>query len=101
MKQEISSSEAENCKALEIKPDDYMRLGLTEVMLYLNLGRKEEAIASYDKALEIKPDDHEAWHNRGNALDDLEDMKKRSPPTTKHWNLNPIIMRLGITEGLL
>jgi tetratricopeptide (TPR) repeat protein len=29
------------------------------------------AIASYDKALEIKPDFHEAWNNRGRALDDL------------------------------
>ncbi|OPF20100.1 hypothetical protein B1L04_01115 [Microcystis aeruginosa KW] len=26
----------------------------------LNLGRFEEAIASYDQALEIKPDDHQA-----------------------------------------
>lgn len=36
-----------------------------------DLGRKEEAITSYDKALKIKPDDHEAWYNRGNVLDDL------------------------------
>jgi len=35
------------------------------------LGRKEEAIAAYDKALEIKPDYHEAWNNRGTALSDL------------------------------
>ncbi|MGJ5673865.1 MAG: tetratricopeptide repeat protein [Nostochopsis sp.] len=33
-----------------------------------NLGRNQEAIASYDKALEIKPDDHQAWLNRGVAL---------------------------------
>jgi tetratricopeptide (TPR) repeat protein len=31
----------------------------------------EDAIASYDKALELKPDLHEAWNNRGNALNDL------------------------------
>ncbi|MCZ8126609.1 MAG: tetratricopeptide repeat protein [Microcystis sp. LE19-114.1B] len=31
----------------------------------------EQAIASYDRALEIQPDDHQAWCNRGNALDDL------------------------------
>ncbi len=36
-----------------------------------NLGRIEDAITSYDKALEFKPDYHEAWNNRGNALDDL------------------------------
>ncbi|BDA65900.1 hypothetical protein CAL7716_000660 [Calothrix sp. PCC 7716] len=36
------------------------------------LGRFEEAIASYDKAVEIKPDFYEAWNNRGNALRNLE-----------------------------
>ena len=34
----------------------------------VNLGRYEEAIASYDKALEIKPDQDEGWYNRGIAL---------------------------------
>jgi tetratricopeptide (TPR) repeat protein len=29
----------------------------------MNLGRYEEAIASYDKAIEVKPDYHEAWYN--------------------------------------
>uniref|UniRef100_UPI00117774EA TPR end-of-group domain-containing protein n=1 Tax=Calothrix rhizosoleniae TaxID=888997 RepID=UPI00117774EA len=33
-----------------------------------NLGRYEEALASYDKAVVIKPDYHEAWYNRGYAL---------------------------------
>jgi tetratricopeptide (TPR) repeat protein len=32
------------------------------------LGRYEEAIASYDKTIEIKPDDDAAWYNRGFAL---------------------------------
>ncbi len=36
-----------------------------------NLGRLEEAIASYDQALEIKPDDEQAWYNRGVALSNL------------------------------
>ena len=31
----------------------------------------EAAIASYDQALKFKPELHEAWYNRGNALDDL------------------------------
>jgi tetratricopeptide (TPR) repeat protein len=35
------------------------------------LGRYEEAIASYDHSLEIKPDNDSAWNNRGNALDNL------------------------------
>jgi tetratricopeptide (TPR) repeat protein len=30
-------------------------------MALRNLGKLEEAIASYDKALEIKPDYHVAW----------------------------------------
>ncbi|WP_375472714.1 CHAT domain-containing protein, partial [uncultured Nostoc sp.] len=34
-----------------------------------HFGRFEEAIASYDNALKIKPDLHEAWFNRGVALD--------------------------------
>ncbi|MBD1828859.1 tetratricopeptide repeat protein [Microcoleus sp. FACHB-61] len=33
-----------------------------------NLGRLEEAIASYDKSLEIKPDKDESWYNRGIAV---------------------------------
>ncbi len=37
----------------------------------LNLGRYEDAIASYDKAIEIKPDKDEAWYNRGVALGNL------------------------------
>ena len=36
-----------------------------------NLGRLEEAIASYDQALAIKPDDNQAWYNRGVALGKL------------------------------
>ena len=36
-----------------------------------DLGRKEEAIASYDQAVAIKPDKHEAWYNRGVALSAL------------------------------
>ena len=34
-------------------------------------GSDEQAIASYDKVIEFKPDDHEAWHNRGIALGNL------------------------------
>jgi tetratricopeptide (TPR) repeat protein len=46
--------------------------------LLINLGKLQyagqdykQAIASYDKALAIKPDYHEAWNNRGNALENL------------------------------
>ena len=34
------------------------------------------AIASYDRALEIKPDYHQAWYNRGVALDNLGKYEK-------------------------
>ncbi len=36
-----------------------------------NLGRFEEAIASYDEALKFKPDYNRAWNNRGIALGNL------------------------------
>ena len=35
-------------------------------------GNIEKAIAYYDKAIEFKPDFHEAWYNRGVALNKLE-----------------------------
>ena len=41
-------------------------------MLLYQLGRKEEAIESYDKALEINPDLHKAWYLRGAALSHLD-----------------------------
>jgi tetratricopeptide (TPR) repeat protein len=47
-------------KALEIKPN-YHEAWFNRGIALDNLGRWEEAIASYDKALEIKPDYHEAW----------------------------------------
>jgi tetratricopeptide (TPR) repeat protein len=36
-----------------------------------NLGRYDEAIASYDKAIEFKPNDPKAWNNRGFSLNNL------------------------------
>nr|WP_322745327.1 tetratricopeptide repeat protein [Coleofasciculus sp. LEGE 07081] len=36
-----------------------------------DLGRREEAVVSYDKAIEFKPDYHQAWYNRGIALGNL------------------------------
>ncbi|WP_257236796.1 tetratricopeptide repeat protein [Nostoc sp. 'Peltigera malacea cyanobiont' DB3992] len=32
------------------------------------LGRNEEAIASYDQALKFQPDYHQAWNNRRIAI---------------------------------
>ncbi|MCC3517796.1 tetratricopeptide repeat protein [Microcoleus sp. PH2017_18_LLB_O_A] len=42
-----------------------------QALLYRSAEDYAKAIASYDKALEFKPDKHEAWINRGSALDDL------------------------------
>jgi tetratricopeptide (TPR) repeat protein len=36
-----------------------------------NLGRDEEAIASWDKALEFNPNRYETWYNRSIALTNL------------------------------
>jgi Flp pilus assembly protein TadD len=57
-------------QALEIKPDDHEAWNNRGIALG-NLGRFEDAIASYDQALEIKPDFHQAWYNRGVALGNL------------------------------
>ncbi|MEG4076462.1 tetratricopeptide repeat protein [Microcoleus sp. Pol14C2] len=56
-------------EALEMKqdPEACYNQGVT----LGNSGKFQEAIASYDKALEIKPDYHEAWNNRGNAMNNL------------------------------
>ncbi|MEH2270633.1 MAG: CHAT domain-containing tetratricopeptide repeat protein [Nostoc sp.] len=40
------------------------------------VGKLEEAIASYDNALKIKPDYHKAWNNRGIALGNLGRFKE-------------------------
>ena len=61
----ITSSE----KLLDIKPDLHEAWVARGVALSA-LGRKEEAVQSYDKALDINPDYH-AWCARGIALSDL------------------------------
>ncbi len=55
---------------VEPKPiyvDYWYNLGI----VFDELGRHEEAVASYDKALAVKPDLYAAWFNRGIALDRL------------------------------
>ena len=48
---------------MEIKPDLHEAWYNRGVALG-NLGRYEEAIASYDRAVEIKPDYASAWYNK-------------------------------------
>jgi tetratricopeptide (TPR) repeat protein len=57
-------------KASEIPVTEAENLFLKGNVSY-DLGRYEEAIASYQRAVDIKPDKHDAWYNRGNALADL------------------------------
>ncbi|MEH2456081.1 tetratricopeptide repeat protein [Nostoc sp.] len=49
------------------KPNLLFKLG----NLLSTANEYEAAIASYDQALKFKPDDHQAWYNRGIALDEL------------------------------
>jgi superkiller protein 3 len=52
-------------------------MGTSDRLIALeDLGRLEQAIASFDKALQIKPDDHGAWFNRGNAMEDLRRLEE-------------------------
>ena len=61
-------------KATEFNPDDPLNWCIWTLRgnSLSDLGRHEEAIASYDKAVEFKRDYHEAWSNRGISLDDLD-----------------------------
>ncbi|CBN57474.1 MULTISPECIES: tetratricopeptide repeat protein [Kamptonema] len=54
-----------------------------------NLGRNEEAIASYDKAIKIKPDYHQAWYKRGNALGDLGQFEEALASYDKTIEIKP------------
>jgi Tfp pilus assembly protein PilF len=73
------------------------------------LGQSEEAIKSYDKAIEIKPDYHEAWYNRGNALDDLGQSEEAIKSYDKAIEIKPdyheawynrgwVLNNLGLTQ---
>jgi tetratricopeptide (TPR) repeat protein len=52
------------------------------------LGRYEEAIASYDQAIEINPH-FKTWFNRGIALDDLERYEEAITSFDQAININP------------
>ena len=54
-----------------------------------DLGRKEEALASYDKALEINPDNGKAYCNRGNILFALGKKEKALASYDKALEINP------------
>ncbi len=63
-RRELSASEAEFRKALDIRPDfaeAFNNLGLT----LSDLGKKDEAVAAFRKAIELSPDAPEAYNNLG------------------------------------
>ena len=66
----------------------------------LNLGRYEEAIASYDKALEIKPDQDEAWNNRGVALGNLGRYEEEIASYDKALEIKPENDAAWVIRGL-
>ncbi|NEO99600.1 MAG: CHAT domain-containing protein [Symploca sp. SIO2E9] len=81
--------------AVERYSNDYrgwFNLGL----VLSDLGREEEAIASYNQALKFKSDSYESWNNRGNDLSDLgrkeeaidsyNQALKFKPDSYKIWN---------------
>ncbi|WP_414585415.1 tetratricopeptide repeat protein [Scytonema sp. PCC 10023] len=54
-----------------------------------NLGKFEEAIASFDEALKIKPAQPEAWYERGTALASLERFEEAISYLDKSIEINP------------
>ncbi|MCC3413410.1 MULTISPECIES: tetratricopeptide repeat protein [unclassified Microcoleus] len=83
-----------------------------QALLYRSAEDYAKAIASYDKALEIKPDYHEAWYNRGSALDDLGRLEDAiasydkaleiKPDYHEAWNNRGIALRnLGRLEDAI
>ena len=67
---ESIASLKESIVSLPTRPD-YFTEWYNQGDNLIELGRFEEAIASYDCALSIKPDDHGSWNNRGYALIEL------------------------------
>ena len=57
--------------------------------MLFNLGRYEEAIASYDQALQIKPDKHEAFHYRGISLTRIGEYEKALTDFNRAIELEP------------
>ncbi len=58
-------------KIITVKPDLFDALHLLAVV-QSSLGKKDTALASYDRALTVRPDFAEALSNRGNTLQELK-----------------------------
>ena len=58
---------SENRRAISLRPD-YAEAHSNRGNVLKDLGRLDEAMASYDRAIRLKPDYAEAHSSRGNAL---------------------------------
>jgi tetratricopeptide (TPR) repeat protein len=73
---------------LEFKPDDDTAWNNRGNALR-NLGRYEDAIASFDKALEFKPDDDTAWYNKACSYGLQRNIEQALKNLQQAINLNP------------
>ena len=67
---------------------------------YIESGRFEQAIASFDKAIELKPNFHDAWNNRGLALLNLERYEQAIASFDKAIELKPDFHCAWFNRGL-
>ena len=58
------------------------------------------AIKSYDQALHIKPDDHDAWHNRGMALDELGQFEEAIASYDQALQFKPDLHQAWYNRGM-
>jgi Flp pilus assembly protein TadD len=56
----------------------------------LDLGRKTEAIAAFDKVLSLSPDSAEAWFKKGHILDSMRHTVKARECYQKAVTLEPV-----------
>ncbi|MBA3323167.1 MAG: tetratricopeptide repeat protein [Pyrinomonadaceae bacterium] len=74
--------------ALQVSPDmsdAYIKLGA----VFRDLGRHEDALASYDRAVALDKDDYEAWANRAVTLINLGKVEDALDSVNKSLDLAP------------
>jgi len=67
----------------------------------LNQGRREEALAIFDKAVQLKPDDADLWRNLGNVLADMGRAAEAILSFQHALKLNPCHWDATYKAGLL
>ena len=92
-------------KVLQERKEPIASLGKEVVYFYLgnssySLELYDEAIKSYNQAIEIKPDNHNAWNNRGSALDNLGRHEEAISDLDKAIEINPDLVEAWNNRGL-